>query len=103
MSDRVYHVLFLCTGNSARSIIGEAAMNHLGDPHFRAYSAGSAPKAQVHPLTLEVLADAGIATGGLRSKSWDVFAAPDARTWTLFLPSVMTLPAKPAPSGRDTP
>ncbi|MCZ4345880.1 arsenate reductase ArsC [Devosia neptuniae] len=78
MSDRVYNVLFLCTGNSARSIIGEALMNNLPDGRFRAYSAGSTPKGEVHPMTLETLTRAGIATDGLRSKSWDEFTTPDA-------------------------
>lgn len=74
----VYNVLFLCTGNSARSILGEALLNHLGQGRFRAYSAGSAPKGEVHPLSLDVLRAAGIATDGLRSKPWDEFAAPSA-------------------------
>ena len=78
MSERVYNVLFLCTGNSARSILGEAVMNHLGDQRFRAFSAGSNPKGQVHPMTLETLAKAGVSTQGLRSKSWDEFAVADA-------------------------
>tara|TARA_R110002020_G_scaffold57111_3_gene157529 strand:- start:1174 stop:1701 length:528 start_codon:yes stop_codon:yes gene_type:complete len=78
MSERVYNVLFLCTGNSARSIIGEAVLNHLGDSRFRAFSAGSHPKAAVNPMTLDTLERAGIATGGLRSKPWDEFAGPDA-------------------------
>jgi arsenate reductase len=77
MPDRVYNVLFLCTGNSARSILGEALLNHLGGGRFRGYSAGSHPKGAVHPMSLNVLEDAGIGTAGLRSKSWDEFAGPD--------------------------
>jgi arsenate reductase len=76
--DRTYNVLFLCTGNSARSILGEALLNHLGDSRFRGFSAGSHPKGQVNPMTLKVLAEAGISTEGLRSKAWDEFATPDA-------------------------
>lgn len=78
MSDRIYNVLFLCTGNSARSILGEALLNHVGAGKFRGFSAGSTPKGQVHPLTLETLTTAGIATDGLRSKAWDEFAVPGA-------------------------
>lgn len=77
-ADRVYNVLFLCTGNSARSILGEALLNHVGAGRFHAYSAGSTPKGQVHPMSLEVLTGAGISTEGLRSKAWDEFAVPDA-------------------------
>lgn len=77
-ADRVYNVLFLCTGNSARSILGEAVLNHVGKGRFRGFSAGSTPKGQVHPLTLQVLEAAGIATEGLRSKPWDEFAKPEA-------------------------
>ena len=78
MSDRVYNVLFLCTGNSARSILGEAILNHVGQGRFQAFSAGSTPKGAVHPMTLQTLAKVGIPTEGLRSKAWDEFAAPDA-------------------------
>ncbi|RYE08033.1 MAG: arsenate reductase ArsC [Hyphomicrobiales bacterium] len=77
-ADRAYNVLFLCTGNSARSILGEALLNHVGVGKFRAFSAGSQPKGQVHPMALEVLKEAGISTEGLRSKPWDEFAAADA-------------------------
>lgn len=78
MSDKIHNVLFLCTGNSARSILGEAVMNRLGEGRFRAYSAGSQPKGNVHPMALEVLSGLGFATDGLRSKTWDEFTQPGA-------------------------
>ena len=75
---RIHNVLFLCTGNSARSVIGEVLLNHWGKDRFHAYSAGSQPKSAVNPLTLELLRAMKLPTDGLRSKSWNEFAQPDA-------------------------
>jgi arsenate reductase len=74
MTDKIYNVLFLCTGNSARSIIAEAILNKLGAGNFRAYSAGSQPKSQVNPNTIRLMQNLGFDTSGYRSKSWDEFA-----------------------------
>ena len=81
------NVLFLCTHNSARSILAEALLNHLGQGRFQAFSAGSSPRAnqQPNPLGLQVLERAGIATQGLHSKSWEVFAAPGAPHMDLII------------------
>lgn len=78
MSSPEYKVLFLCRGNSARSIFAESILNHSGAGRFVAYSAGSAPKGEVHPLALQVLTESNLPTSGLRSKSWDEFTAADA-------------------------
>ena len=78
MTDKTYNVLFLCTGNSARSILAESILNRLGRGHFRAYSAGSYPKGAVHPFALELLRRQHYPVDALRSKSWDEFAAPGA-------------------------
>ena len=75
MTSGVYNVLFLCTGNSARSIIAESLLNHLGQNRYRAYSAGSYPGGTVNPLVLEFLGQQRISTAGARSKSWDEFTA----------------------------
>jgi arsenate reductase len=78
MPARPYHALFLCTGNSARSILAEAIINHWGGGRFRGFSAGSHPKGEVHPIALRLLAQMKLPTDGLRSKSWDEFAAAGA-------------------------
>jgi protein-tyrosine-phosphatase len=78
VDDTPYNVLFICTGNSARSILAEALLNDMGRGRFRAYSAGSHPKGTVHPLALRELQSRRIPTDGLRSKSWEAFAAPGA-------------------------
>ena len=78
MQGPIYHVLFICTGNSARSVIAEGLMNDLGQGRFKAFSAGSHPKGAVHPLALKILATHRIPTDGFRSKSWEEFALPGA-------------------------
>ena len=78
MIERVFNTLFLCTGNSARSILAEAILNKVGAGRFRAFSAGSQPKEQVNPHTIALLQGLGYDTTGFRSKSWNEFAKPDA-------------------------
>ena len=78
MSDKSYNVLFICTGNSARSILAEGLLNDLGQGRFKAYSAGSHPKGQVHPLAIQTLQHWKLPTEGYRSKNWDEFAQPGA-------------------------
>ena len=78
MDQRSYNVLFLCTGNSARSILAEGLLNELGQGRFRAWSAGSHPKGEVHPLALATLERLRLPTTGYRSKSWDEFVVPGA-------------------------
>jgi arsenate reductase (thioredoxin) len=89
MTDGHYSVLFVCTHNSARSIMGESLMNYWGSERFCGYSAGSHPRGQIHPLTLELLSDLHLPVGNLRSKSWNEFTRPGAQ------------PPQPSGMGRD--
>nr|WP_315464672.1 arsenate reductase ArsC [uncultured Rhodoferax sp.] len=87
MTHQPINVLFLCTHNSARSILAEATLNHIGGGRFQGFSAGSSPREnqQPHPIGLQTLRNAGISTEGLRSKSWDAFALPDAPHMDLII------------------
>ncbi|HZZ92281.1 MAG TPA: arsenate reductase ArsC [Usitatibacter sp.] len=85
VNDKTYNILFLCTGNSARSIMAEVMMNHLGRGRFRAFSAGSHPNGSVNPWALKALQSAGMPTSDLSSKSWDDFARPGAPAFDFII------------------
>jgi arsenate reductase len=99
VADRPFNVLFLCTGNSARSIMAEAILNKLGAGKFHAYSAGSHPKGQVHPETFRLLQSLGYDTAEFRSKSWDEFAKPRGLDFDFVLQFATTRRPKRAPCG----
>ena len=84
-AEKIHNVLFLCTGNSARSVLSEAVLNHLGQGNFRAFSAGSKPSGKVHPASLRLLKRMGLPTEDLRSKSWDEFSVVGAPKMDIIL------------------
>jgi arsenate reductase len=97
MADKVYNVLFLYTGNTARSILAECLINHWGQGKFKGFSAGSHPKGYVHPLTLELLKRLGFSTEGLRSKDWAEFAQPSAPQMDFVFTVCDNAAAEPCP------
>jgi len=99
---RPFNALFLCTGNSARSIMAEAILNKLGAGKFHAYSAGSRPKGQVHPETARLLRDLGFDTKGFRSKSWNEFAVRADHRSISCSQSVTTRRERPVRFGQDS-
>lgn len=100
---KTYNVLFVCTGNSARSIMAEAILNHLGQGRIHAYSAGSMPAGKVHPMALAVLRDAGLPTGGLRSKSWNEFLEPGAPRMDFVFSLCGRIAGEPCPTWPGAP
>ena len=103
MTDTTYNALFICTGNSARSILAEGLLNELGQGRFHAYSAGSHPKGEVHPLALATLERLRLPTTGYRSKSWDEFVKPDAPVFDFIFTVATTPPARRVRCGRASP
>lgn len=97
MSDKVYHTLFLCTGNSARSVFAEALLNRHGKGRFRGYSAGSHPKGRVHPLTLEILRRNNYAVDEYRSKDWQEFCGSGAPEMDFVITVCDSAAAEPCP------
>jgi arsenate reductase len=100
MADGPLNVLFLCTGNSARSIMAEAILNRVGVGKFKAYSAGSMLKGEVHPRTLEILKRNAFRPEDFRSKGWEEFSGPDAPKLDFVFTSATTRPTRSARSGR---
>lgn len=103
MAERMFNVLFLCTGNSARSIIAESLLRKLGTGRFQAFSAGSHPKGEVNPFAIKVLESFDLPTDGLRSKSWDEFAAPGAPAMDFAFTVCDTAAAEQCPVWPDQP
>ena len=101
MNEKPFNVLFLCTGNSARSVLAESLLNQWGRGRFVGFSAGSYPKGVVHPIALELLKNMKVPTVGLPTRAGTSSQRPVRRKWISYLPFVTTLPVKCARFGRD--